>query len=521
MDHQWGGFDWFRGAKDTPRLLGWDWVGINLSDGSDLIVLVHRDMRSRDVLAASAILMSPGHPPRTVRDVTMTAVRHWLSPETMIEYPVKWTIEIPSLAAHLQFEPKADNQEIPVFGFINAVWEGAGAVTGTIGGEPVSGRARLELQGYGYAQDFESLLDRWVDRVDLNISAFFPETFDDPRLATYLGPPRWRYDTDAQTKMLARPAWDLMARSGKHWRPVLGLLLLEAFGIDPTPFETGLSVIPELVHTGSIIIDDIEDASELRRGEPTIHRKYGLPTAINAANTLYFLPLLSLADHPNLSIRQRDAIYGAFMEMFVQAHFGQAQDLYWSKLTPQERAETWRDENLGDLILQAHALKTAAPVRVTVDFSCLIADVDLETRSACRQFAESLGVAFQIIDDVKNVSPLHDLGKKNGEDINAGKFNYAVYRATRLLGQPQKDRLLEILGSETLRMSHEGVEEAINLIEGSGALEACESEAQELIDRDWSAFSRAIPASRQKMMIRMMLTKLIGRPFGIKESARR
>ncbi len=127
IDHQWGGFDWFRGAEDTPRLLGWDWFGINLAGGSDLIVLVHRDMRSREALAASAIVMTKGQPPQTVRDVMTTATRHWLSPETMIEYPVEWTIDIPSLSAKLVFKPTADNQEIPVFGFINAIWEGAGA----------------------------------------------------------------------------------------------------------------------------------------------------------------------------------------------------------------------------------------------------------------------------------------------------------------------------------------------------------------------------------------------------------
>ncbi|HSM19644.1 MAG TPA: polyprenyl synthetase family protein, partial [Hyphomicrobiales bacterium] len=137
--------------------------------------------------------------------------------------------------------------------------------------------------------------------------------------------------------MLARPIWDLLSRGGKHWRPIFGILLLQALGVEPAPYETMLAVIPELGHNAAVVIDDIEDASQTRRGEETIHLRYGLPTAINAANTLYFLPLLSISDHPHLTAGQRDAIYRLIIEMFVQAHFGQAQDLYWSKLEPDRR----------------------------------------------------------------------------------------------------------------------------------------------------------------------------------------
>jgi len=512
IDHQWGDYGWFRGADGDARLLGWDWFGINLSDGTDLIAIVHRDMRTRQAVDSSAIAFFPGERPRTVGEVSIAATRHWLSPETMIEYPVAWRIDIPSLAAKLSFEPAADNQEVPVFGFIDAIWEGAGHIEGTIDGGPVSGRARLELQGYGYIHDFKAHHRRWIDRVDRNIRAYFPETLDGKRLAAYLGQPRWRYDADAHTAMLSEPMWDLMARGGKHWRPIFGIMLLQALGVEPGPFETMLSVIPELGHNAAVVIDDIEDGSQTRRGEETVHIRYGLETAINAANTLYFLPLLSISNHPHLTAEQRDATYRLIVEMFVQAHFGQAQDLYWSKLDPAARAALWQDEKLGELILQAHAFKTASVSRATAEFVCIIANADAETRDACRNFAESWGVAFQIIDDVNNFTKAPEWGKVRGEDVAGGKFSYAIHKAVQRLSGFEKQRLVEILSGEELRRSEAGLQEAIALIEGSGAFKECRREAKQLMDEAWPAFSRILPASRHKIMLRILLTKLIDLP---------
>ncbi len=511
FDHQWGDFGWFRGDEDQALLLGWNWFGINLLNGTDLLVLVHRNMRSGQALAASTIVFQGGKQ-QTVNDVTITATRCWLSPETMISYPVEWDIKIPSISATLKFSPTVDDQEIPVYGLIGAIWEGAGSISGKIAGKAVSGRARLELQGYGYIHDFKAYQDRWIEKIDDNIRTFFPQQLDQNQLSSYLGPPRWKYDAIAHTEMLSRPAWDLLVRGGKHWRPIFGILLLKALGTDSEPFELALSVIPELQHNASVIIDDIEDSSLTRRGDQTIHVKYGIPTAISTANTLYFLPMLSIFNNEHLSTDQKEAIYRMLVEMFIQAHFGQAQDLHWSKLDAADRLEAWHDEDIGELILQTHAFKTAAPVRATAELSCIFANADKETLVACKRFAESEGVAFQIVDDVNNFSKSEESGKECGEDISSGKFSFAIHKAVQLLEGSNQRRLTEILSCEKLRRTDEGMNEAIILIRGSGALEACRQFAQELVDEDWPAFSRVLPASRHKLMLRVLLAKLIDLP---------
>lgn len=513
IDHQWVDYGWLRSPDDGGGLIGWDWFGLNLDDGTDLIVMVHRDAESGEPLSSLVAVFAGSRPPFFLRDAAVRATRNWLSPATMIDYPVAWEIEIPDIAASLSFEPLADNQEIPVFGFIRAIWEGAGRVTGTLGGRPVAGRARLELHGYGYVHDFKVYQRRWTGQVDRIIREFLPETLDEKQLAAYAGPPRWRYDGEAHTRMLSAPVWDLLSRGGKHWRPIFGRLMLEALGVDPLPFATMLSVIPELVHTGSLIIDDIEDGSPTRRGDDTIHVRYGLPTAINAANMLYFLPLLSIANHPRLTTAQREAVYRIIIEMFVQAHLGQAQDLYWSRLPSARRVALWQDSDTAAVILQAHAFKTAAAVRATAEIACIVARADEATRNACTRFAESWGVAFQIADDVNNFCKAPQWGKLRGEDIATGQFSFAIHRAVNLLDGADRRRLVEILESPAIRSADPGLDEAIRLVEKSGALDDCRAHARMLMEEDWPAFSRALPSSLPKIMLRILLTKLIDIPF--------
>ncbi len=84
------------------------------------------------------------------------------------------------------------------------------------------------------------------------------------------------------------PSIDLVLRGGKRWRPMMMLLFceLESGGQDVLP----LTPLVELPHNGSLMIDDIEDGADLRRGKEAVHITYGIDMAINSGNFLYFLP---------------------------------------------------------------------------------------------------------------------------------------------------------------------------------------------------------------------------------------
>ncbi|MBZ0216258.1 MAG: hypothetical protein K8F25_06895, partial [Fimbriimonadaceae bacterium] len=147
IDHQWGNYGWLKTEDDESEMLGWSWFGINLNNRTDLIVEIRHNLRTGDAVEGFAVHFVPGSDPRVVNDVRLTELRRWTSPKTMVSYPIEWRVEIPSLGVDLTFSPFTDDQEIPVFGVINAIWEGVGLVDGTIDGHAVQGRARLELQG--------------------------------------------------------------------------------------------------------------------------------------------------------------------------------------------------------------------------------------------------------------------------------------------------------------------------------------------------------------------------------------
>ncbi|NIV44480.1 MAG: polyprenyl synthetase family protein, partial [Gammaproteobacteria bacterium] len=92
---------------------------------------------------------------------------------------------------------------------------------------------------------------------------------------------------------IAQPMWDFLERGGKRWRPALFLLVIEALGEDSEKF-LDFAIIPEVIHNGTIMVDDVEDDSTFRRGKPCTHRIFGIDIAVNTGNAMYFLPLLTL-----------------------------------------------------------------------------------------------------------------------------------------------------------------------------------------------------------------------------------
>ena len=135
---------------------------------------------------------------------------------------------------------------------------------------------------------------------------------------------------------LHEPVYDLLDRGGKKWRPVLGLILAKCFGrINLADFEANKDIyfgcgLTEIVHNGSLIIDDIEDRSEKRRGDLCTYKKFGVDIAVNAGNFMYFAPMLKLENYvkdPKIAL----AIHKIYAEEMTAIHFGQGWDIYWHK----------------------------------------------------------------------------------------------------------------------------------------------------------------------------------------------
>jgi geranylgeranyl pyrophosphate synthase len=513
MDHQWGSLRWLLEGDDGRRVLGWDWLGINLDDGSDWIVMVHRDAQSGAVVGRHATVWDAARRARRSSRVTMTPLRQWRSPRTKITHPVAWRIELPELGAAFVFEPLADDQEVALFGTGRAIWEGAGTVSGAVNGRAVRGRARGEFQGYGHLFDFQAHLDELAAGIDADIAAFFPREIDAATLRRYTGEPDFQHAPEAHTATLARPVWDLIARKGKRWRPAFGLLMLEVLGEACEPHRAMMCLLAELAHTGSLIIDDIEDASTVRRGGPTLHERYGVDVALNAGNTLYFLPTQLVKEHPLLDDRQKLEIYQIINDVYVRAHCGQGLDIYWSSHMSRDNLDRWMADTLSPKILQGYAYKTAAPIAGFAEIAAVIARVTPQVRAAASAFGRAFGVSFQILDDVRNFSSSPHWTKVAGEDLEAGKLTYVVVRALELLDAPGRERLIALLCRPKADRTAEEVAAGIDLVRASGALRSCKAEAQKLVRDAWNAFAGLVPSSSPKMLLDLLCEQMLELPY--------
>lgn len=511
LDHQWGEYGWLAGPDRTRELRGWDWFGFSLEDGSDWILGRHFRLADGRTLSRNLTVRDPRGGITDYQDFEAAPGRWWESPRTLARYPVAWHLRVPELEADITFKPLADDQELRVFGLVRAVWEGAGEVTGTIAGQTVRRLARAEFTGYATIRGLSAQLEALAARVDRQLESFLPRAIDRAELEGYLGPPTWKYEPRAYTEMLSGPVWDLVSRGGKRWRPILALLLLEAMGGDRQRYETLVCATGELPHTGSLIVDDIEDQARLRRGDQAIHQRYGTDVAINAGSTLYFLPSLLLMNHPHVTPAQRLEIHEATLRQQIRAHFGQGLDLYWSRHMDETNLAAWLADSPLDKIRQMYELKTSAPVEVLALAAAILSGTDPETRRECVAFARAIGVAFQILDDVLCFAPSEESGKAAGADLAEGKFTYVLCRALQLLPAPERERLTRILCTPELRADPAAVAEGGRIIRESKVLPACRREAAAQVEPVWERLRRRLKPSEAKTLLEWLYRRLAGR----------
>src|SRR3989344_2699159 len=122
--------------------------------------------------------------------------------------------------------------------------------------------------------DIEKLLESRSKLVDRAIEKYIPRKYGKKAAEFAFGKTAYRYSLEAATKSLSEPIWDLLDRGGKRWRPALFMMVAEALGADAKKY-LDLVVPVEIIHNGSLMIDDIEDSSETRRGKPCTYKIFG------------------------------------------------------------------------------------------------------------------------------------------------------------------------------------------------------------------------------------------------------
>ncbi len=235
-------------------------------------------------------------------------------------------------------------------------------------------------------------------------------------------------DADATAGLEDAMRYSLLA-GGKRVRPVLCLASSRSAGADPASVLPAAAAI-ELIHTYSLIHDDLPamDDDELRRGRPTSHVKYGEDIAILAGDGLF-------AEAINLFLSEQEgepADVSAALRALVSATGvkgmvgGQYMDITQRPVGPGREAEEPTEMNVDpDALRELHTRKTGRLIAASVLVPQILRGTPEAATISYRRYADELGVLFQIVDDILDVTGSDaELGKPHGSDERHGKLTY-------------------------------------------------------------------------------------------------
>lgn len=260
-----------------------------------------------------------------------------------------------------------------------------------------------------------------------------------------------RWTSDQESHVL-EPFTYLLENPGKDIRSVLIRAFNDWLRVPEDLLQVVLQSV-EMLHTASLLIDDVEDNSDLRRGRPAAHLVFGPASTINAANYVYFSAMALIRSTGDPKVIQ------IFEEEILNLHRGQGLELFWRDHGTQQRQRFCPSEQ--DYIDMVND-KTGGLLRMAVRLlqRLVLVPRKNDAPSRCTEplqshahpdyvpLANMIGVLFQIRDDYMNLaSTRYSQEKGFCEDLTEGKFSFPVIHG--ITSSERSDRLLEILLMKT------------------------------------------------------------------------
>lgn len=295
-------------------------------------------------------------------------------------------------------------------------------------------------------------------------------------------------DIDGEPRQLYKASRQIVDAGGKRLRPFLVLKSCKlAGGREEDAIPTAAAL--ELLHTFTLIHDDIMDQDEKRRGVPSVHAQWGVPIAIVAGDLLFakvYEAITSYTDPKHVSPKRILQVLKELSEATIALCEGQTRDMMF------ESKETVSEEEYLEMIKG----KTAALFEVSARCGGILGGAKKRKVKRLGDFGHYSGIAFQIIDDVLALTADEKLLKKPvGNDVRKGKQTLIVVRALKKATKSQRRKILETLGNQ--EASPEQIRETIKLIDSLGAIEYAKKLAEKYIKKAKKALE-VFPASEDR-----------------------
>ena len=300
---------------------------------------------------------------------------------------------------------------------------------------------------------------------------------------------------------------DYPSRGGKMMRPCICIANARAFGgllEEAVPFAGAV----EILHNALLIHDDIQDESVERRGLPTLHSLHGVPLAINAGDAMLLMAFGPLLDHPGSrggSVARR--ILDVTRRMARETAEGQALDIGWRK---DNRNDITTSDYLSMVLKKTAWMATIWPAQVGM----LLGSHGLVNPDSVVRFGFFLGAAFQIQDDLLNLSSEPSYGKEPCGDLFEAKRTLLLIHVRDQCDAIEREKPNHFLNLRREERSAESVAWLADLMAAKGSLDYARMVAESLAGAAHHEFTKAyghLPASQDKDFIEDLVSWVFNR----------
>jgi len=325
--------------------------------------------------------------------------------------------------------------------------------------------------------DLDSILQKYGAMVNEEIERYIPRT--------------------GQPATLYQSVWELLDRGGKRFRPALTFLFCEAVGGRAGKALAAAAAV-EILHNMTLIHDDIEDQSELRRGKPCIHIMFGVPTAINSGDAM-LIKVFEAVAAGHFDAATKNGLILRFAERAFQITRGQALEFELNQ------REIFTHED----VIKVLQNKTSALVALACEAGAIVGGATRSQLSTATSFGESTGVGFQIVDDLLNViGDVQKYGKEIGGDIREGKRTIMAAHLINSASAEDRGRFMAMLGKPAISQGE--ISEAIDLYKKYGSLDYARKTADEYIENGLRALKK-LPKSKARQTLDAIARFLVRR----------
>lgn len=269
----------------------------------------------------------------------------------------------------------------------------------------------------------------------------------------------------AENPVLMSAAEQIFSAGGKRMRPALVFLVARAtaelFGLkELTVKHRRLAEIIEMIHTASLIHDDVLDESDLRRGKKTVHQIFGTRVAVLAGDFMFAQSSWYLANLENIEVIK---LISQVIKDFASGEIKQASSLFDC------------DVQLEEYLIKSY-YKTASLIAASTKGAAIFSGADRSITEKMYEYGRNLGLSFQVVDDILDFTQsAEQLGKPSGNDLAKGNLTAPVIFALE-----KEPKLRDIIESEFSEVG--SLDEAINLVKSCGSIERAQELAREKAD---------------------------------------